>query len=225
MHYRPQHPPSRSKRYLICDICGCKFHQQDTVQITDPYSRQYGFIVCKRDYDQSNVQDRPFLLKGDTILAQPTYVRPRTSEVYIPNPNDDRLPGKPTNGRAIPNPLEDLIDLYWDAPGDHGSSGIVEYRIERAQPQLFSYEVITTGSSSSSTYYSDITANVNLEYSYKIAAINTFGMGPYSDEFFWPVRINPDIEIDYLVSSQDGASITTGSGLSIRVNYPELGVI
>ncbi len=226
MRYTPLRPPSRDNRYVICDVCGFKFHMKDTVKINDRYNRLNGLIVCRSDADKTNAQERPFNMGNENILASPTYVRPRQSLTYIANENDDRLPGPPTNGQALANPFYSYIDLYWDAPTDNGSSPIIGYKIQRAAPQLGPYDTIVTDTETSSTYYSDTSADISILYSFRVAAINGFGIGPYSVEFFWPSDANPWHDLIFLVLSQDNTQImTTSDGIPIRLNHTDAGVI
>ncbi len=226
MRYIPKHPPSRDMRHVICDVCGFKFHMKDTVKINDKYNRLYGLIVCKADADRTNAQDRPFNLNNETIIANPTYVRPRQDLTYIANSQDDRVPGAPTNGQALSNPFYSYIDLYWDAPTDNGSSPITGYIVQRAEPQLSTYVTVVSDTETSSTYYSDTSADIATSYSFRVAAINGFGTGAYSPDFFWPSDENMWHDINYLVLSQDSTQIvTTSDGIPIRLNHTEAGVI
>lgn len=215
---------SRDLRYVICDICGFKYHIKDATKVTDQYSRHNGLIVCKKDLDTVNPQARPFTF-SETILASPETVRPRVAESYVTNENDDRVPGKPTNGLARANPYTDTIDLFWDAPTDNGSSGITGYRVQYAAPQGGSYIDLIVDTNTSSAYYNDTTLDLVTEYSFRIAAINTFGTGAYSDEFFWPFDRMIWRDLNYLVVSQDGTILTTSDSTPIRVNHTEVGLI
>lgn len=226
IRYSPQHPPSRDKRYVTCDICGFKFHKKDTIAVGDKYNRDFGLIVCKSDYSPTNVQDTPFNFKPEVILAEPSYVRPRVPPNYILNSNDSRLPSAPLNCKALADPFLPIIDLYWDGPSDNGSSGVIGYMVQRASPQLSTYVTIASNTNTSAGYYTDSTANINTYYSYRVAAINTFGVGPYSVDFYWPSDNNIWHDINYLALSQDTTQIlSTSSGIPIRLNHTEVGVV
>lgn len=225
MKYALINPPPRNERYVICDVCGFKFHRKDTIEVNDIYNRHYGLIVCKSDYDKTNAQDRPFSV-DENILTATEYVRDRSTDTFVTNENDDRAPGKPTSGICYPNTLYSYIDLYWDAPGDNGSSPIIGYIVQRASPQQGAYTALSDNTETSAAYYSDTTANISSEYSFKVAAINSFGIGPYSDEFFWPTFIGIWHDISYLVASQDNSVLTTSdTGYGIRVNHTEAGIV
>lgn len=225
MKYSLNYPPSRSERYVICDVCGFKFHRKDTIKVSDIYNKQYGLIVCKNDYDKTNEQDRPFKV-SETIITATDFIRDRSSETFVSNENDDRVPGKPLNGQCIANPVSPYIDLYWDAPFDNGSSAIIGYIIKRAEPQLSTLTIIQSDTGSSSAYYSDTDADIDSEYSYSVAAFNSFGIGAYSDEFFWPKLMGIWNDINYLTMSQSGDVLeTSDTGYFIRVNHTEIGVL
>ncbi len=215
---------SRNNRWVICDICGFKFHSKDTVKVTDKYNRHYGLVVCKNDVDKTNAQDRPFTFR-ETIVTSTDKIRPRQEATYLLNEYDDRLPGAPTNGQAMVDPIANYINLYWDAPLDNGSSAIIGYTVKRATPQLSTHTTIVAQTDSSAAYYQDVTGDVSTFYSYQVAAINTFGTGDYSVPFYWP-KLNVLWEdINYLTVSQDGTVLTTSSGIPIRVNHTEVGVV
>lgn len=184
---------------------------KDTVKINDRYNRLNELIVCRADVDKTNPQDRPFNMGNEAILANPTYVRPRQSLTYVNNENDDRLPGAPTNGQALVNPLSNTIDLFWDAPSDNGSSAIIGYLVQRASPQLGYYLDLSSNTETSSTYFNDATSTLSEFASYQVSAINTFGTGPVSSPIFWPTPNYLWLAIEYIVAG-DGTAILDGNG-------------
>jgi hypothetical protein len=215
--------PKRNNRRVICDVCGFEYSVKDVTKVTDSYNRRYGLVVCKNCRDKANPQDRPFTV-NEVILTNTSIVRPEQSPVYVTNENDDRLPGKPTQGLARIDPLEDVITLYWQPPGDQGSSLITGYVIKRADPQLATYTTIEDDTATSVCYYKDSTGVIEIEYSYTVAAINGFGTGPTSDPIYWPViRVAWD-DIEYIVDG-DGNVIMGGDGYLLRSNHTEQGIV
>ncbi len=215
---------NRSDRKITCDVCGHTYRVSDVQKITDKYNRHFGLVVCKYDKDPTNAHDIPYKY-SEIFLTAEDMVRPRPDRMYVTNEHDDRLPSKPLYGDAIKDPLQSYIYLTWEGPYDSGSSGIIGYKVQRASPQFTSYDTIIENTNESGTFYLDTTASLTAEYSYRVAAINSFGTGPYSDEFGWPI-LSAFSDINYLVLSQDGSVLTTSdTGYGIRLNYISYGVI
>lgn len=219
------HHPGREYVKVICDVCGGLFYQKDTIKITDKYNYQYGLVVCKADADERNDQVLPNN-HVDKPISQPDLLRPEQTDQFAANELDDRVPGPPRLPFAQVNPINETIDLFWQGPEDVGSSNIIGYMIMRATPQLSVYETIESNTGTEYTYYQDLTAAVSSEYSYKIAAINSYGTGAYSPEFFWPTQRVLWSDINYLVVSQDSSVLVTSDTLyPIRLNHTEAGTI
>lgn len=215
--------PGREYVKVICDVCGGLFHQKDTVRVTNKFNYQNGLVVCFKDLDEINEQILPNN-HIDSIISSPGILRPERPDQFVVNETDNRLPSAPRQPYTRVNPIDNLIDLYWMGPNDAGSSSIIGYKILRAEPQLAFYDTVDDNTSDPATYYTDTTANVSSEYSYKVAAVNSFGTGPYSEEFFWPTNRVPYGDIEYLVTDLN-QTITTDSGIAIRLNLTNLGVI
>lgn len=217
--------PGREYVKVICQICGGLFYQKDTVQITDKYNHQYGLTVCRKDADERNDQVLPNR-HVDRPISNPGSLSPERADEFSVNEIDDRLPGAPRLPFAQVHPINDTIDLFWQGPEDTGSSGIIGYKIQRSDPQFAFYETIETTTSSNNTYYQDLSADVNTDYSYRIAAVNSYGTGPYSIEFFWPKQSSPYTDINYLIISQNGNILRNSDTLyEIRLNYTQLGIL
>lgn len=216
--------PGREYVKVICDVCGGLFYQKDTIQITNKYNFQNGLVVCLADVDQINEQVLPNN-HIDRPITRPDLLRPERFDEFSINLNDNRLPSAPRVPFAQVDPINDYVDLYWQGPEDTGSSEIVGYKVVRANPQLGTYEVLSINTGSGATFYQDTGSNINLEYSYKIAAINSFGVGAYSSEFFWPKPTFIWEDINYLVLSQNGNAIAASdTGYLIRLNHIEEGI-
>lgn len=209
--------PGQEYMKVICDVCRGEFYRKDTVLVKNKYNFQYGQVVCFKDLDEINEQVLPNKSR-DRPVKSPETLRPPKDPVFDVNENDDRLPSAPRAGYTQPHPLNNTIDLFWQGPEDSGSSGIIGYKIARATPQLSSYTVIDADTETGATYYSDLTADVTLKYSYKVAAINSFGVGSYSIDFFWPYNDNPDYEAQYLVISPAGDTLEV-NGVPVRMNH------
>ncbi len=197
--------PGREYVKVICQVCGGQFYQKDVVQITDKYNYQYGLIVCKKDADERNDQVLPNR-HVDRPISNPGILSPERADEFSVNEIDDRLPSAPRLLFTQVNPINDTIDLFWQGPEDGGSSGITGYKIVQANPQYSTYTTLVSATESNATYYQDLVTSVTSEVSYKVAAINSFGTGPYSNEAFWP-RNGDDI-YTYLVISPGGEVLT-----------------
>lgn len=216
--------PGRGHVKVICDVCGGEFYQKDTVRVTNKYNTQQGLVVCFKDLDEINEQVLPNN-HTDKPISSPEVLRPERPPTLETNLNDDRLPGPPRVPFTQANPITDTIDLLWQGPEDPGSSVIVGYLIERASPQLSTYRVVTPDTNSAATYFNDTSADTSIEYSYRVAAINGFGTGPFSEDFYWPKLNAPWVDINYLVKSQDlDAIATSDTGYFIRVNHTKAGI-
>lgn len=191
--------PGAEGMYLICDSCGRKVHQRDTILVNDKFSLQNGLVICK-----IHLNDREYGLRpvdtSETITGNPKYVRSESSDTFITNPNDDTVPTAPRNVRPVASPIGSYIDIYWEGPEAIGSSAIEGYSIYRYFPQLGGPELLT--SNSPATYYRDEDADITLEYTYTVAATNGFGTGPQSAPGYYPA-IKVETEFTYLTDEND----------------------
>lgn len=185
MKYSLTRPTPRNMRYAQCQLCGFRQHIKDLKKVMDKHNRHYGMLICRSHKDNTNPQDIPYK-KKEKLVGYIDKINP-VSYTYVTNENDDRLPGKPTNGFTVSDPLSGEITLRWDAPTDNGSSPINGYAIKYSNPQRIHYEVLITNTNSSVPYYKDIDSDPDDFISYRVAAINGFGQGEYSDEFYWPI--------------------------------------
>ena len=201
---------SRSDRRVICDICGQAYRLSEMTKITDKYNRHFGMMVCPFDRDVTNPHDVPFTVK-DVILSSPKMVRDRPPILFDVNALDDRVPGKPKNGIAQRDSLTGSIISRWDGPSDTGSSGIVGYRVQRAVPRGSVYTTLESNTGYGSGFYLDTSGSLSGDYSYKVAAINSFGVGAYSEEWLFPPSPSAP-EIPYLLMGQEDFFILTGDG-------------
>jgi len=201
---------NRSDRRVICDICGQAYRLADVTKVTDKNNNQFGMIVCSFDRDPTNPQDIPFTVK-DVILSSPKMVRDRGEITFDTNAYDDRVPSAPKNGFAQQDSLSGSIINRWDGPSNTGSSGVIGYSLLRASPRAGGYDSLVANTGNGSGFAIDPTGVLTGDYSYKVAAINSFGTGAYSEEWFFPASPQPPTN-KYIVTSQDEDAITTGSG-------------
>lgn len=216
MKYSLTHATPRNMRYACCQVCGFRYHIKDLTKVKDKWNRQYGLIVCKRDLEKANPQDRPKVVK-EKLVGHTDLMNPEPETTYITNPLDDRVPGKPSNGAATTDTLDGSIVLRWDAPMNQGSSSITGYFIRYSIPQRFNYLTLTSNSLTNVPYYKDVLNASSVHVSYQVAAINGYGQGEFSDEFYYPTDDYADILIHgliYLVTG-DFDYITTGDGAPI----------
>lgn len=191
--------PESGDMYLICDSCGAKVRQKDTILVNDKYSLQNGLVICRTHLNETEYGMRP-INTSETITSAPKYVRSESSDVFISNPNDDTVPTAPRNVRPQASTIGSYVDIYWEGPESIGSSAIASYTIYRSEPQMGTATSIVTASPI--TYYRDTDANISAEYSYTVAATNGYGTGPQSEPGYYPtIRVPPSVE--YLVDEND----------------------
>lgn len=177
--------PGEGHIKVVCDVCNRVIFRKDAIKVTDKLHRQFGLLVCKEDYDQLHLFDRPAKAR-EKPATHPENLRPERPLQFSDNENDDRVPSAPRNLKAQGSSLGSTVELFWEGPIDTGSSGIIGYVIQRAFPQLGIYETISANTNSFGAYYNDTSADITSVYSYRIAAINTFGTGPFSNEALFP---------------------------------------
>lgn len=203
--------------YVICDVCGGKFRRKDTQLVRDKYNFQNGLVVCKKDLDRINEQVLPNKIK-ESVISAPETLQTEKADQFAAQLIDDRLPGAPRLPFTQVNPINDTIDLFWQGPEDNGSSPISGYKIQQTTPQGAPFITLESSTGTNATYYQDLVSNVNLIYAYRVAAINSFGTGAYSEEFYWPTPNREQLASNYIVTSDTMLVITTGSGLYFVIN-------
>lgn len=204
------HPGSGYIR-VICDICGGKYYRKDVTLVKDPFNTQHGLIVCKRDLDQLNEQALPNKIREGTVPS-PELIRVEKADQFVANLNDDTAPSAPRYLVAHQSTVGSSIVLSWEGPEEPGSSGIIGYKVVRTVP-LGAPVTISENSGTGATYYEDTTGDLSTYYDYKVAAINSFGTGPYSNIAHYPT-FDPSLYFvwEYLLVSQNSNNITTGAG-------------
>lgn len=201
--------------YILCDVCGRKIRQKDAILITDKYNTQSNLLVCKDDADKTNPQNIPFSI-SELNITNPKLVRSEAPDTNIVNPYDNRVPSAPQLAIATIHPINSTIILQWQGPVDVGSGPIIGYKITRVRQLSFDV-AIEANTNINSTYYEDLTGDISVDYSYTIAAINTFGMGPSTIAYYPVERLDTTLGSTdkYLLASQTSYVLTTGSGVYI----------
>lgn len=201
--------------YTICDVCGCKIRAVDAVIIRDKYNHLNNRVVCKNDVDKTNPQVRPSYVR-ERVLINPELVRNDYTDRYVSETLSTRVPSAPRNLRATLSGISDVIALYWDGPENPGDSPVIGYRITRAWPQVATQEVIKSNTNSYNMYYEDTEGNINLFYTYQVAAINSAGVSAYSNLAYYP-SLEDTTGVDYILASDTGYFlVTSDTGLLIE---------
>lgn len=208
-----RHHPGSGFVKVICDVCGGQFYRKDTLLIRDKYNFQNGLVVCRQDVDRINEQILPNHII-DHPVSDPASLRPERADSFATNANDDRVPGAPKQLQALAGGVvTPIIELFWEGPDDNGSSPIIGYKVVRAYPQGGYFEIVIANTNSGASYYADVSSDLSLASAYKVAAINSFGTGAYSNIAYYPTNFD-DIR-NYLLVSQTGNYLLTSDGAYI----------
>ncbi len=205
----------------VCDVCGQVTKQSKVHKVRDRFSTQFGLVVCRKCLDKVNAQAR-VSSAHETPLANPELVRSYPTITYPLNENSDRVPSAPERVEAyalgITSPY---VYLKWLGCEGNGSDRIIGYKITRAEPQLAYQFTIEADTGTPEPYYIDLTADVDVEYTYTVSAINAYGLGAESEICYYPTnRANSDILSGlaaYLLESTTGYALRTGDGEYIIV--------
>jgi hypothetical protein len=90
------------------------------------------------------------------------------------------VPGPPTELTFTPSTSETSMDLSWVAPESDGGNAITEYSIRYTPINSTITTTELTGSTSTSYTLTGLQTNTN--YTIEVAAVNSVGTGPYSEE-------------------------------------------
>ncbi len=207
--------PGDGYMYVICDVCGKKVRQKDTVVRKDKYNQQNMLVVCKDDVDTPQPSLRPIHIR-ERYRPIPSTVRGEQSDQYAVNANASRLPSAPQLLVAQTSGISAVVALSWFGPSDPGDTSIIGYVIWKETIDAPG-DVISANTGTNSTYYEDSTQDIDAIAIYKVAAINSSGTGPYSNLAYFPTQ-SESTDFSFLQASDTGYYITTGDGLYIRVS-------
>lgn len=205
---------SRQNRYALCDVCGFQYHIKDLIKVNAPRHQQHNLLVCRRDLDKLNPQTDPIGNIADKLLTNTDKVRVEVEDGnQAVNLDDDRLPSKPLFGKAVVDPIQDKVTLYWEGPYDSGTSAIIGYKVVRSEPPGGPEDILTLNTENGSPYYFDSSSDTSATYTYRVAAVTALGTGPYSDYIFWPIE-TPISDVIYILT-EDNKILSTEDGTYI----------
>lgn len=177
--------------YVICDVCGRKLRQNQTVLIKDKYNLLNNMLVCKKDADKTNPQayvravkerqiDSPKLIRSEG--TDQFVFASEVDEIYTADASDPtgRAPGVPRL-LYIAGASSTQVELRWFGPEDSGSSAIKGYKVERESPTGGGFSTVIADTTSVATYYKDTTTSASTQYNYRVSAINDYTTGSVSN--------------------------------------------
>ncbi len=194
----------------ICQICSLQMPMKDVFIVEDPFNKYFGLVTCYECFLPTNDQKKSY----DVVDIPNIDVRKYRKRVFpdsfiYSEVNVGRAPSAPLNVRIQQNYQDGGLKLYWDPPDDT-AGGITSYRVVRASPQ-FAAELTQTGyTGHGACWFKDLTADIDLDYSYRVYASNEYGESTASEYAFWRQRLNADV-YGYL-GTGDGDTLVTGDG-------------
>lgn len=183
--------PGQGYHKVICDVCGFELRAKDCILVTDKYNYLYNMLVCKKDYEESNPQDRVRAII-ERQIDNPAYIRNEGTDKFgfasEPDEIESADPSDPV-GRTASAPRHltiigataSQIELQWLGPDDSGSSTANGYKIERESPVGGGFSTLVT-TSTPSQYYKDTTVSSGTQYNYRVSVVNDAGAGDTSEE-------------------------------------------
>jgi hypothetical protein len=102
------------------------------------------------------------------------------------DPDPVRVPGAPLRLRV--SPAKTSVVLAWDAPSADGGAPVTGYEVLRGRSSGKETDRITVACTSSSCSYRDKQVKPRVTYSYEVAALNSAGAGPPSNEVTARIR-------------------------------------
>jgi hypothetical protein len=188
--FNNRHNKKQKSHNVICDVCGWKVKAKDCVLITDKYSPQNGLLVCKRDVDKVPPTLYPFKIQKERPL-DPKLVRPDSDPTFVyaltADDMENPIPGSPPDRTASApmfllciNGTPESVELIWQGPDDVGSGTATGYRIQRESPVGGGFSTLET-TNTVYLYYKDTTAAASTTYNYRVAVVNSAGVGAYSE--------------------------------------------
>jgi len=202
-----------------------------------PFQNPQRFNVCQDDAPLDGTPDDNCSL--GFALGSPSHLEPYTMRLTLVQEASGGLPDKVENHVAAPvgGSFTEILNT-WDEPFD-GFDPITGYQIERklgGEP-VTAFVAIVPNTGSTVTSFLDQGLVVDQSYSYRIAAINAFGVGPDGDVIntstfegeigkpFPPIDLsaiavsNFQINLSWLPGNNNG-SIVTSYQIERAVNTP-----
>lgn len=183
---------SPSKRYVICDVCGSKYHLDQMKLIHDKYNLLYGCMVCPKDLEKTNPQNTPFRARKEHVV-NPRLVRSEAEDlnyVFITDPQDI---DSGTSDVVINTILASApvylkptlvssasVRFEWMSPPSIGSGRLLGWAIKRESPLGGGFSVLTSNTNDVDLSYIDTSVNASTQYNYEVACVTTAGIGAYS---------------------------------------------
>lgn len=183
--------PGDGYHYVICDVCGFKLRAKDCVLVSDKYNYLNNMLVCKKDYEESNPQDRIKAVR-ERQISNPKMIRVESANRYgfasEPDEIETADASDPTGRVAsaareltVIGASDSFVELQWQGPLDSGSSPATGYKIERESPVGGGFSTLVT-TSSPAQYYKDTTVSSGTQYNYRVSIVNDAGIGATSNE-------------------------------------------
>ena len=204
--------PGDGYMYVLCDVCGRKVRQRDTVVIRDRYNLQNNLVVCREDADKPNPHLRPLFIR-ERQLPNPKQVRGDVADKYA-SYTSTQVPSAPRLLTVTNEALSQQIMLSWQGPDNCGDSQIIGYQIVRSNHSNSPGTVIIADTLSYNTMAFDTTGVIGTFYGYQVAAINSAGVGALSDICYYPYYVYSAI-VDIVTSDTGQQLVTTDTGYSV----------
>ena len=177
-----------SKRYVICDVCGGKYHLDQMKLIHDKYNLLYGLMVCPKDIEKTNPQNTPFRARKESIV-NPRLVRTEDQNLnyaFVTDPQDidtgesdvivTTILATAPNYLKVTEVAATYVRFEWMTPPNFslGSGRLLGWAIKRNS------SVLTSNTYDVDLAYIDSSITVSTQYTYEVACVTTAGIGAYS---------------------------------------------
>lgn len=209
--------PGDGYMYVICDVCGRKVRQRDTVLITDRFNTLNNRVVCRDDVDKTNPQATPIIAR-ETLRPDPRTIRSEPADRYVTYPNSTIVPSAPRMLTVYPSGIGTTLLVSWTAPENSGDSPIIGYKITRSEPQLTTQFTLIDNTGTNSTLYEDTEDDITGNYTFRVAAINSAGTGPYSALYNYPTDVVTSADQFILTDDTEYVIMTDDTDLYLEMD-------